>query len=180
VIDTEQSIVIDAAIESVWDYVKDIRRWAELMPGCRSCEIIDAHDSRWVIKVGVGGLVRTVNVRVHIERWDGPGRVDFGYTLEGDPVVGGGSYVARRKSALATEVTMSVRVAGSGPLAPLWEAMSRPLLPQLVKSFAGQLKAAIETAAGVPQLPGTVGTRVTPRFAVIVKWLANRWRAIVR
>ena len=147
-IETEQTISIDAAIDSVWGYVNDIQKWANLMPGCQACTVIDADDSRWTLKVGVGGLVRTVNVLVHVDQWDGPERVNFSYKLEGDPVMGSGSYIASRKAALETEVTFRVRVEGSGPLAPMWEAMCRPLLPQLAKSFAGQLKAEIEKAAG--------------------------------
>lgn len=146
-IETEQSISIDATIDSVWVYVQDIRQWASLFPGCRDCTVIDAHDSRWVIKVGVGGLVRTVNVLVHVDEWDAPQRVNFSYKLEGDPVVGSGSYIASQTSADRTEVTFRVRVAGSGPVAPMWEAMSRPLLPTLAKSFAGKLKTEIEKAA---------------------------------
>jgi len=147
-IETEQSILIDASIDSVWDYVRDIRRWAALFPGCRDCTVIDAHDSRWILKVGAGGLVRTVNVLVHVDEWDGPLRVNFSYQLEGDPVGGSGAYIASRKAAHETEVTLRVRVAGSGQMAPLWEAMSKPLLPKLAKAFAAQLKAEIEKVAG--------------------------------
>ena len=157
-IETEQSISIDAAIENVWAYVQDIRRWANLFPGCRDCAVLDEHDSRWTIKVGVGGLVRTVNVLVHVDEWDGPERVDFSFTLEGDPVVGGGSYSASRKTACETEVTFRVRVAGSGPMAPMWEAMSKPLLPQLAKSFARKLKVEIEKAADAPAAQDCVAT----------------------
>jgi hypothetical protein len=39
---------------------------------------------------------------------------------------------------------MRVQVSGSGAMAPMWEAMSKPLLPQLAKSFAASLKAEIE------------------------------------
>jgi hypothetical protein len=85
-----------------------------------------------------------VNVRVHVDEWSGPERVLFSYTLDGDPVNGSGAYEASRKSEGETEVTLRVRVQGSGPMAPLWEAMSKPLLPQLAKSFATQLKAQIE------------------------------------
>jgi carbon monoxide dehydrogenase subunit G len=152
VIATEQSVLIDAALDRVWDYVQDIRKWAMLFPGCRECTVINARDSRWNLKVGAGGLVRTVNVLVHVDSWDGPERVDFSYRLEGDPVEGGGSYVASRKTALQTEVTMTVRVAGSGPMAPLWEALSRPLLPRLAKVFAGQLKTEIENECCSPKV----------------------------
>jgi carbon monoxide dehydrogenase subunit G len=148
VIGTEQSVLIDATIEGVWNYVQDIRQWAMIFPGCRECAVINAQDSRWVLKVGAGGLVRTINVLVHVDNWDGPGRVDFSYKLEGDPVEGGGSYTATPETDRHTKVTMTVRVHGSGPMAPLWEALSRPLLPQMAKAFAGQLKTEIEKAAG--------------------------------
>jgi carbon monoxide dehydrogenase subunit G len=146
-IETEQTISISAPIEGIWAYVQDIRRWANLFPGCRECVVVDEHDSRWILKVGAGGLVRTVNVLVHVDRWDGPQRVDFSYQLEGDPVRGSGSYSALRKSEHATDITLSVRVQGSGTMAPMWEAISRPLLPKLAKHFAAKLKTEIEDGA---------------------------------
>ena len=56
-IDTEQRIEVAVDIDRVWDYVKDMQRWAELMPGMREFTVIDDDNSRWVLKVGVGGLV---------------------------------------------------------------------------------------------------------------------------
>jgi carbon monoxide dehydrogenase subunit G len=143
-IEAEVSVLVNAGIDEVWHYVENMQRWAAMMPGYRECAIIDASDSRWTLKVGVGGLVRTVKVRVHVEEWHEPERVSFSYKLEGDPVQGGGSYAASRKGVHETEVALRVRVEGSGPMAPMWEAMSRPLLPQLAKSFAEKLKAEIE------------------------------------
>jgi carbon monoxide dehydrogenase subunit G len=167
-IETEQSILIEASTAKVWEYVKDIRRWANLFPGCRDCAVIDEHDSRWTLKVGAGGLVRTVNVLVHVDEWDGPQRVNFSYALAGDPVKGSGSYIATEKAANQTEVTLTVRVAGSGPMAPMWEAMSRPLLPQLAKLFAEQLKAEIEKSAVRIKAPATP----PPRRSMLASILA--------
>jgi carbon monoxide dehydrogenase subunit G len=176
-IETRQSILIDATIDSVWNYVQDIRQWASLFPGCRECIVINAQDSRWTLKVGAGGLVRTVNVLVHVDQWDGPERVDFSYKLDGDPVEGGGSYVASSKGAHATEVTLQVRVAGTGPMAPMWEAMSRPLLPQLAKSFAGQLKTAIEKSGDAPAPPVVVASEAS-LWTIICKKLRHYRKAI--
>lgn len=145
-IEVERSVLIKAGIDAVWQYVEDMRSWAALMPGHRGCTVVDANDSRWTLKVGVGGLVRTVTVLVHVEEWREPQHVSFSYRLEGDPVQGSGSYTASPRSAEETEVALRVSVAGSGPIAPMWEAMSRPLLPQLAKSYAEKLKAAIEKA----------------------------------
>lgn len=173
-IEAEQTISINSAIENVWGYVNDIQKWASLMPGCRACTVVSPDDSRWTLKVGVGGLVRTVNVLVHVDQWNGPEQVNFSYKLEADPVVGGGSYMALRKTAQETEVTLKVRVQGSGPMAALWEAMSKPLLPQLAKSFAGQLKSEIEKATAVPAFDAGGSDRPSVLGAGI-KRLRNLW-----
>ena len=169
-IETEQSIVIDAPIGGVWNYVQDMRRWASLFPGCRECDLIDRNDSRWVIKVGAGGLVRTVNVRVHVDRWAGPERVEFSYKLDGEPVEGVGTYTATAIDARQTRMSLKVRVCGSGPMAPMWEAVSRPLLPQLARAFAGKLKSEIEKSAGVTApIPSSWWLR-------LLKWLRRLLR----
>jgi carbon monoxide dehydrogenase subunit G len=147
VIETAHSLMIEAPIATVWDYVEDMRRWANLLPGCQECIVENPENSRWILKVGTGGLVRTVNALVHVDNWAGPSRVDFSYKLEGDPVEGSGSYLASETGPTQTEVTLQVRVQGSGPLAPMWEAISRPLLPRLAKMFATKLKEEIEQAA---------------------------------
>ncbi|MCE7796571.1 SRPBCC family protein [Sphingobium sufflavum] len=146
-IETEQSIIIDAPIESVWCYAEDINSWASLMPGLQNCEIVDGNVSRWTLKVGVGALVRTVNVAVHVDRWAGPNAVDFRYSLERDPVEGGGTYRARSVSEGQTEIALSVRVTGTGPMAPMWEAMGKPLLPKFARAFAEQFKEEVEKAS---------------------------------
>lgn len=146
-IEAEHTTQVAVPLQSVWDYVVDIRNWASLMPGLQDCDIIDDDNSRWVLKVGVGGMVRTVKVAVHVEEWAGPERARFAFKLEGDPVSGGGTYVAVANGA-STDFTLAIQVVGSGPVAPMWEALGRPVLPTFVKAFAGQLKAKIEESAG--------------------------------
>lgn len=170
-IETEQSIVIDAPIKTVWGYAEDISAWARLMPGFQECEIIDENDSRWTLKVGVGALVRTVNVAVHVDRWTGPNEVDFSYSLRGDPVEGGGTYRARSISDGQTEILLGVRVTGTGPMAPMWEAMGKPLLPKFARAFAEQFKAEVEQAVA-PKLSATTDQRATAPKAFSMRLLA--------
>lgn len=170
-IETESTSQINAPIDSVWDYVKDMERWAAIFPGCRECEVLDEQRSRWTIKVGVGGLVKTVNVQVNVSNWGGPDRVDFSYELESEPVVGSGSYSAAPNGA-ATDIRLHVIVKGSGQMAPMWEAMCKPLLPQLAKTFSDELKFEIENIAGVAtERPPTL-------FVRIGRWFAGLWRSL--
>ena len=177
-IETVQSVPVRVGIDRVWVYVKDIRRWAQLVPGLQDCEIISENDSRWVLKVGVGGLVRTVKVSVSVDQWDGPERVLFSFKLQGDPVQGGGSYLAVATSSDAIAMTLSLRVEGSGPMAPMWEAMGGPLLPKFARAFAEQLAEGIE-AEYAGAAPDGTGPQAANRpkqgpFALLI-WL---WRAL--
>lgn len=172
-IEADHTVTIDTHIDKVWDYVQDISKWALLFPGCRECEVIDDNHSKWVIKVGAGGLVKTVNVLVHVEQWDGPESVIFNYKLETEPVIGNGSYTARKLGENATEICLQVKVEGSGQMAPMWEAMSKPLLPQMAKSFSGKLKAEIEQINGVTEAKPSQSV-----FASLRMWLKKLWNSL--
>jgi ketosteroid isomerase-like protein/carbon monoxide dehydrogenase subunit G len=174
-IEAEHSIRIDADIDGVWNYVQDISKWAVLFPGCRECVVIDAQQSRWIIKVGAGGLVKTVNVLVNVHEWAGPERVNFTYQLEGEPVEGSGSYIATRGAANDTEISLKMRVVGSGSMAPMWEAVSRPLLPQIAKAFAGKLKTEIEKTV-VASTPAPLAQPLAP--PLVASWWQRLWRAL--
>jgi carbon monoxide dehydrogenase subunit G len=156
----------------VWDYVVDIRNWADLMPGLQNCEIIDDDNSRWVLKVGVGGMVRTVKVAVHVEEWAGPGLARFAFKLEGDPVHGGGTYTAAQ-SGDGTDFTLAIQVVGSGPVAPMWEALGRPVLPTFVKAFAEKLKGKIEENAGSDAVAGSAPAAKPPLLVRLGNWLRS-------
>ena len=176
-IETAQTVTVDCGIDATWAYAKDFERWASIMPGYQTCEIADADNSRWVLKVGVGALVRTVKVQVQVLDWAGPERVDFSFKLEGDPVTGSGSYFATVKGATQTEMTLRVQVAGNGPMVPMWEAMGGPVVPKFAKGFAEQLKARIEEFNGADSLHAEVPKRATG-FAAFTAWLRSVWRAI--
>ncbi|HVK98948.1 MAG TPA: SRPBCC family protein [Dongiaceae bacterium] len=177
-IEAEKAFAIEAPIELVWDYVRDISRWANLLPGCRECAIIDDHHSRWTVKVGAGGLVKTVNVLVHVEKWDGPERVSFTYKLESEPVIGGGYYIATRKSANETDISLKLRVEGSGSMAPMWEAMCKPLFQPLATAFTGKLKAEIEQFAGVQVSKPAPRSGLQSVLAALLGGLRKFWLAL--
>ncbi|MFT3931213.1 MAG: SRPBCC family protein [Spongiibacteraceae bacterium] len=176
-IEAEHSIAINTNIDRAWNYVQDIRQWAMLFPGCKECDVIDENNSKWIIKVGAGGLVKTVNVLVHIEEWAGPERVNFSYKLENEPVIGSGSYIAAKKSANQTEISLKVRVEGSGPMAPMWEAMCRPLLPQLAKVFSEKLKSEIEALENASPIANTASSNSSLAVSLMT-WLRNLWRSV--
>lgn len=169
-IQATHNIEIDAPINAVWDYVRDIEKWANLFPGCQECHVINDNESRWVIKVGAGGMVKTVNVQVEVTEWAGPETVNFSFKLQNEPVVGKGHYTARQADAGQTDISLQVEVEGSGSMAPMWEAVSKPLLPQIARTFANSLKAEIERTAGIAPELSFMGKALA--------YLRNLWNAL--
>lgn len=179
-IETEQTIIIGAPIGRVWDFAKDINAWAKLMPGLQNCDILDGDHSRWMLKAGAGALVRSVKIAVHVNRWAGPEEVDFTYALEGDPVKGGGMFRAAALGPNQTQMSLAVQVEGTGPMAPMWEAMGRPLLPKFARGFAEQFKEEVEgiaMASAVP--PRSVFARLL-QFLQWVRRLSGRIADVAR
>ncbi|MCT2400239.1 CoxG family protein [Novosphingobium mangrovi (ex Huang et al. 2023)] len=178
-IETTQTVLVGCDIDATWDYAKNFERWASIMPGYQSCEIEDEDNSRWILKVGVGAMIRTVKVRVHVEKWAGPERVDFTFELEGDPVTGSGSYLAAPADGGQTDMTLHVKVAGTGPMAPMWEAMGGPVLPKFAKGFAEQLKGRIEEVNGVTtSVPPAGQAAKSGGLAALAGWLKSLWKAL--
>lgn len=178
-IEADKIFSIAAPIDQVWNYVRDINRWALLLPGCRECQIIDEHRSQWTIKVGAGGLVKTVKVLVTVDRWDGPEQVDFSYRLEAEPVVGGGCYRAIRNGS-GTDITLQLRVEGSGPMAPMWEAVCKPLFHPLATAFTDKLKADIEAYAGIAAAPAKAGVGLMGWLKAIAGGWRRFWLTLAR
>lgn len=175
-IETTQSILVAQEIDNVWAYAKDVQRWAEIMPGYQQCEIIDDDNSLWILKIGVGAMVRTVKVDVAVARWAGPEEVDFTFALRGDPVTGSGSYRAVRTGP-HTDVALHVEVSGSGPMAPMWEAMGGPVLPKFAAGFAQQLKERIEAEYGATEGPAPPApVRKKSLLARLWNWLRSLFR----
>ena len=116
-------------------------------------------------------MVKTVKVKVEVTEWAGPEVVNFSFKLENEPVIGKGRYRASKISAAQTDITLAVEVEGSGSMAAMWEAVSKPLLPQLAKAFASSLKAEIEQTAAVTPSP-SLGDKL--RRYLHTLWLALR------
>jgi hypothetical protein len=59
----------------------------------------------------------------------------------------------------------------------MWEAMSRPLLPQLAKSFAEKLKTEIESELGASGAQAAAAVEApSMRAASLGNWLRKLWQ----
>jgi carbon monoxide dehydrogenase subunit G len=155
-IETDHGFVIEAPIGAVWDYANDIGNWASSMPGYESFEEIDAVHSNWVLKVPLGALTKRVALKVTIIERRAPEHISFELRGRSDPVEGRGTFTAEAQGPRQTSVDVTLAIWGSGQMAAVMEAMSRPVVPALTRSVSESFKSAIEQT-GAPDESVTPG-----------------------
>ena len=120
------------------------------MPGYQSFEAVDELHSKWVLKVALGALTRTVPLEVTITDRRKPDHISFTLRGESDPVDGQGAFTASATGARQTSVVVTLAISGNGPMAATMEAMSRPVVPRMTRVLSEALKTAIESSAVAP------------------------------
>ena len=73
----EYSTSTKLPIETIWDFVKEMDNWADLVTGYQSHEKQSDEDSTWMLKGDLGPMSRMLKLQVHITEWRGPERVTF-------------------------------------------------------------------------------------------------------
>lgn len=62
----EQSFIINASQQTVWDFVKDTTKMAPCIPGCETIENIDGKHYKARIKIKVGPISAKFNLEIEI------------------------------------------------------------------------------------------------------------------
>jgi len=146
-LESEETFVVNAPREKVWDYTSDMRNWATNMPGYESFEQLNDTDSRWTLEVKIGPFRRTVRMVVHLTEWNEPEHVAFTLRSETDPVTGTGGFDAIATGECETTVKLRLRIDSSGPMAGMMESLARPVLARMQKSFAEAIAEDIEKSS---------------------------------
>lgn len=136
--------------EAVWDFVKDMNRWAPMLTGYQKHTILSDTKSLWTLKGDVGILSRTVELEVNITEWAGPDRVRFTLTGLNEAVSGEGQFEIRAIAAAESAAAAAAPVAAAKPELSWWQK----LVEKFARWFLGR------QGGGQPALPSA------PRAAV--------------
>jgi len=139
----QREIFIDAPINTIWNYVKDIGNWAKQMPGYEEFELINEDDSVWTLNVNIGPFNRNEILEVHVTQWNEPNSVTFELKGRNDPIIGEGSYNAKVSNG-GTSILLSLTIGGSGSMSGMMNAMAGPVVKKVAQELAQNLKQAIE------------------------------------
>lgn len=156
--ETEYATQTLLPIETIWEFVREMDNWAAFMTGYQRHEKLNNTDSTWTLKGDVGVLARTVEFRVHITEWSGPGRVAFTLSGVNEQLEGEGSFtLARHEQEDPAVETSPPRVGG---LARLWAAVVRWLFRLRHGQAARGAHADVGPGSGVVRM--TFRLRVDP------------------
>ena len=144
---TERRIEVRKDIRDVWSHVRDMGNWSVQIPGYVAHREAGPDDSVWTLKVSIGPVERTVDVAVHVLRWDEPDEVAF--TLKGltESFSGGGLYRAEARGG-STAIALSFEATPEGPMATMINALAAPILEQVADAFSENLRRSIEGEEG--------------------------------
>jgi len=146
-----QTLRVALPPEAVWDFVKDMNKWAPMLTGYQKHTIVTETKSLWTLKGDVGILSRTVELEVNITEWAGPERVRFTLTGLNEPVSGEGQFEIRAIAAAGSAAAAAAPVAAAKPELSWWQK----LVEKFARWFLGR------QGGGQPALPSAPRAAVT-------------------
>ncbi len=144
--------------EAVWDFVKDMNKWAPMLTGYQKHTIVTETKSLWTLKGDVGILSRTVELEVNITEWAGPDRVRFTLTGLNEAVSGEGQFEIR---AIAVAGSAAAAAAASAPVAAKAElSWWQKLVERFARWFLGRQGGGQAALPAAPRAAVTAGSEL--------------------
>jgi carbon monoxide dehydrogenase subunit G len=142
---------LDVSIERIWDFVKDMDKWAPLVPGYVEHEFLNEKQSTWIFKGDIGIMQKTVKLRIDITEWKEPTRVTFDLTGLNENFFGSGYFEVEPLSADHTRMYGNLDITAKGMMGPMINAILKSFVPKTAEELTeaiGNKILEIETVKG--------------------------------
>lgn len=140
--DAKKIFTVDAPIEKVWQFLRDMKQVGSCVPGCEGVCIVNEKDTDWKVKVSFGPFSKVIIMRAHTTLENPPRKGEWIAT--GDDLYTKGSVELRTLSENKTEVTYWSSVSANGILAKLAEPIIKLKISADAAEFAECVKKKIE------------------------------------
>ncbi len=128
-------IELDIPIQNIWDFVKDMDKWAPLVPGYMEHEKLNEKQSTWKFKGDVGVISKMISLRVDITKWQEPTTVTFDLKGLTENVKGGGYFEAEALSDRRTKMTGYLDITAKGMMGPVINKVLKTFAPKTTKEL---------------------------------------------
>lgn len=126
---------LDVSIERIWDFVKDMDKWAPLVPGYIEHDILNERQSTWVFKGDIGIMQKTVKLKIDITDWIEPTRVSFNLSGLNENFSGNGYFEAEAISNNTTKMIGNLDITAGGMMGPMINAILKSFVPKTAEEL---------------------------------------------
>ena len=142
--EASHTLMVQAPLGVVWEFVREMGKWARLVPGFQHFVPIDERQSRWTVKGNLGVVSRTVEFCVDITEWVECSQVAFRLRALNENATGRGALHAAKDTDSSTTLKFQLSLEAGGTMGPMVNALMGPVLPRLVIEFARAIGEEIE------------------------------------
>lgn len=131
----KHQVDLEIPIDYIWDFVSDMNKWAPLVPGYVTHEILNTKQSTWTFKGDVGIIQKTVCLQVDITEWKEPTTVSFRLTGVNENFEGNGFFEAKEINEYVTRMTGCLNITAKGFTGPMINSVLKSFVPKTTKEL---------------------------------------------
>lgn len=130
------SLEIDVPIQSIWEFIEDMNKWAPLVPGYIEHQILNERQSTWKFKGDIGIMQKTVSLKIDITEWIEPTKVTFDLKGISENFNGNGYFEAEAISDTKTKMTGNLDITAGGLMGPMINAVLKNFVPKTAQELS--------------------------------------------
>lgn len=142
-------IELDLPISTIWEFVSVMDKWAPLVPGYISHEIINDRQSTWTFMGDIGIMKKKVSLKIDITEWIEPSTVKFNLTGINENFAGEGYFLAEALGEQRTKMTGSLDIAAKGVMGPMINSILKTFVPKTTTDLAEAIANRINETASI-------------------------------
>lgn len=127
-----KDVRVAAPVQDVWSFLRDINRWAPLIPGYIEHEVVSDQEFTWKFRADLGMMQRNIVMQVDLKEWLENEKVSFDLNGLNESLEGSGYFELTEESADATRLTGYLDIAGKGMMGSVMNSMMKNYVPQTV------------------------------------------------
>ena len=135
----KHQVELNISIDRIWDFVKDMDKWAPLVPGYLEHKKISDNRSTWKFKGDLGVVQKMIHLQVDITKWQEPTNVTFLLKGINENVSGGGYFEAEVVNESSTKMTGYLDIKAKGMMAPVVNKVLKTFTPKTTKQFCNAI-----------------------------------------
>lgn len=137
------TVELPVNIETVWDFVQDMNKWAPLVPGYIDHKILNERQSTWSFNGDLGFMKKLVNLKVDIKEWKEPTQVTFNLTGISDNFIGGGYFLAEAIDQNRTKMSGHLDITAKGMMVSIINQVLASFVPKTATELTNAIAAKI-------------------------------------